>query len=101
MMAFALRASASVRAVLRSLRDDPDRADVWQAVSERIALIRTDPAAPRARGVERQMQPSGVLARATSVAVPDSNEMWIVVWHLAHDDSGDAIELVRVERWSE
>lgn len=98
-MAFALRATAAVRDLLAQLRADPAATELWQALSARITLIRTEPTSPRARGVERQMQPSGILARASVVPIIGTDDTWIVVWHLVSNDDGDAIELVYVGSW--
>jgi hypothetical protein len=97
-MALGLRATEAVKAKLRSLAEDAGRRPVYEALSERITLIRTDPGHRLARGVERQMQPSGVLARASVVHVSDLDETWVLVWTAVVDADGEAAALHHVEQ---
>jgi hypothetical protein len=94
-MPFPLRATEAVKKTLRQLRDGDDTSELWTAIQKRVALIRTEPASPLARGVERQMQPSGILARASMIYV--DGDAWALVWYV--DD--DAIHLVHLERLAE
>jgi hypothetical protein len=96
-VALALRATEAVRALLRSLASDSHGAVVYNALAERITLIRHDPGNRLARGVERQMEPSGVLARASLVFIPDTEQTWVIVWTAVADDEGEAIALHHIE----
>ncbi len=98
-MALALRATEAVKQLLRSLRADPVQELVYAALEERITVIRTDPGSRLARGVERQMQPSGILARATVVDVRDRDERWVIVWTAVADEEGEAVQLRHIERY--
>lgn len=73
-------ASSQVTQQLAELRDeDPD---AFEAVRERIRLIRTDPGDPRFRGVTAKV-PDGPLGRA--VSVPVATAVWILVWGVEED----------------
>ena len=96
-----MRATDAVKKLLRSLAADPSREALYAALAERITLIRTDPASRLARGVERQMQPSGTLARASVVYVSEFNETWVVVWTAVVDDEGEAVELRHIDELKE
>ena len=97
-MALTLRATDAVKSLLRALAADEARRAVYDALAERITLIRHDPANRLARGVERQMQPSGIMARASVVFVAEAHESWAVVWTAVADESGEAISLHHIEQ---
>jgi hypothetical protein len=96
-MAFALRATEEVKALLRRLAGAEERG-AYEALAERITLIRHDPTNRLARGTERQMQPSGLLARASVVFVASPHQTWVIVWTVRADDEGDAIVLHHIEQ---
>jgi len=97
-VALALRATQAVKSLLRAFAADKDRRAVYEALAERITLIRHDPADRVARGIERQMQPSGIMARASVVFVAAVHESWAIVWTAVADEQGEAISLHRIEQ---
>jgi hypothetical protein len=97
-MALALQASEAVKTLLRDLAGDKSRRYIYDALSERITLIRHDPGDRLARGVERQMQPGGIIARASVIHIDDSQEKWVLVWTAVAKDDGEAISLHHIEQ---
>jgi hypothetical protein len=84
-----VRATTQVTGQMRLLQADD--ADTFEAVRERIRLIRSEPSHPRALGVACKV-PGGPLGRASTIQRPTCR--WILVWGI--DDDG--VALVHLER---
>ena len=88
----ALTAIQDVLATLRQLKEGSGAE--FQALRDRINLIREEPDHPRARGVVRRL-PDQSLARCCSIPSPEGE--WLLVWVL-DDTVPPAVRLIVLER---
>lgn len=96
-MALRVSATSSVLALLRELRDDPNRSVIFAALSARVTAIRNNPGDVMVRGAPYRLR-AGQLARVVTLFVPEVREEWVMVWTLDASGPGPAVRIELVEQ---